>query len=154
MLTGICSVEKYLLNFMTLIFIGKRTRSTLRKRTCNVGKTQNLSLNVTCRSLEFVNTDSWESSATWPLKVSWRRSYASNDIFIYLFFFRNIRGAQTRPFDPVVRARASIFSLSWSEIHLRGDTRVFVLVLVWEKKIFSLLNLCVIRCLFISTNSR
>ena len=58
----------------------KRTRV----KKAHVQRHHEITLNVACGFLDFVITDSWESFATWPLKVSWCRSYASNDIFIII----------------------------------------------------------------------
>ena len=85
-LTGISttSCRSVILNFMILIFMGKRTcvkKVHVQRR--HETTIQNLPLNV-YHFLDFVITDSWESFATWPLKVSWCRSYASNDIFIII----------------------------------------------------------------------
>jgi len=67
--TEICN-ENLKMSFLFLKFMRKFMCSMLRKRTCN-GRYQTTKfhlLNVACHVLDFMITDSWESSAIWLLK--------------------------------------------------------------------------------------
>ncbi|KYN30745.1 hypothetical protein ALC56_14947, partial [Trachymyrmex septentrionalis] len=66
MLTGICSMGKCPPKFYDLKIYGKTHVPCVKKVRMHrhYGTTQNLSLNVACHFLDFVVTDSRESSAT------------------------------------------------------------------------------------------